>query len=135
MTPTLMMAPPPRKIDTCIMILFREELAASTEVNPAPSTHPGPLFSPLHYISSPHTPLYSTALTSGQWHSYLHCCLPPHLPALGPTVLVQTLVASDLISLNSLPAALPISKVTIKRVPGMILMKLCSNHSTHSIKS
>lgn len=132
MTPTLMMALSPKKTDTCTMILFRGELAASTEVNPAPSTHQGPLFSPPHYTSRLHSPLHFTALTSGKCHSYLHYCLPPRLPALVPSVLVQTLVASDLGTLSSLPTALPVSKVTIKTVPGMILLKLCSDHTTHS---
>ena len=110
MTPTLMMAPPPKKIDTCTMILFRGELAVSTEVSPAPSTPWGPLSLPPHYTSSPWPPQHFTALTSGQCQSCLHWHLPTLLSALCPTVLVQALMASELGSLCSLPPDLPVSQ-------------------------
>lgn len=47
MTPTLMMALPPKKIDICTMMLFQGELAAFTEVSLAPSAQQGPLSLPL----------------------------------------------------------------------------------------
>lgn len=109
MTPTLMMALPPKKIDTCTMILFQGELAVSTEVSPAPGTPWGPLSLPPHSTSSPCPPLHFTALTSGQCQSCLRCHLPILVSGLGPTVLVQALMASELGSLSSLPTDLPIS--------------------------
>lgn len=110
MTPTLMMALPPKKIDTCTMTLFRGELAVSTEVSPAPSTHRGPLSLPPPCTSSPCPPLHFTALTSGPCHPCLCCRLPTLLPASDLAVLVQALMASDLGSLSSLPADLSISQ-------------------------
>lgn len=68
---TLMMAPPPKKIDICTMILFQGELVASTEVSLAPDTQQGPLSSAPHCTSSPHPPLHFTALALGPFDSLL----------------------------------------------------------------
>lgn len=133
MTLTPMMAPPPKKIDICTMILFQGELAASTEVSLAPRTNASLLSPSLHLQPTPHT-LHFTALASGQCHSHLHCHLRTLLLASGPSVLLQVLEASDLDSLISLPSDLPTSKVTIKTVPGMIPLKLCSDHPIHSFE-
>lgn len=124
MTPTLMMALPPKKLDICTMILFQGELAASTEVSLAPDAQKGPLSLPL---TTPAT--HTFPYTSLPWLHvaviHLHCHLPMLLPVSGLTVQFEVLGASDLGSLSR------ISKVTIKTVSGMILLKLCSDHTIH----
>lgn len=134
MTPTQTIAPPPKKIDIYTMIQFRGELAASTEVSPAPVAQQGPLSPPPHQPASSttlHCPDFRPASFSPAVTFSRFSLLTP-LPALGLAVSVQILEASDLGFLSSLPTGLHFSKITIKMVPGMILLKLCSDHIIHS---